>query len=326
MNRELASLAIENWNHTFGLGMSDDEADAVFRDILAPHGLPEAEREMRVLQHASLAKVADGAFTTLTASHSFLAACALSDVSEAAYGDEVQLPYPAFWVEFPDRFFGDEPKLDFGGCIVAFRGLPQDERERLTAAVSPDFTEDEQERVARYIARTQGASAIFLLSRKGMDFVSDVAPNLFDLLFKPTPQRMAPDSPQPVETSEMRAMEVARRVVVGLLHAWQYTSNFQVRERAQRPWLRPGVRQPPLHRTVVFGTPIEIQAHARAYRDAVHAAVRGEAPQAFQRLVRGHYKRQVVGIGRSGRKVIWVQPYWRGPEEAPILARAMKVG
>lgn len=28
----------------------------------------------------------------------------------------------------------------------------------------------------------------------------------------------------------------------------------------------------------------------------------------------------------AGRKVIWIEPYWRGPEEAPILARPFKVG
>lgn len=41
----------------------------------------------------------------------------------------------------------------------------------------------------------------------------------------------------------------------------------------------------------------------------------------FQSCVRGHYKRQVIGVGRSGRKVIWIEPYWRGPEGAPLLVR-----
>lgn len=50
-----------------------------------------------------------------------------------------------------------------------------------------------------------------------------------------------------------------------------------------------------------------------------------EGPPAIQRLVRGHHKRQVVGIGRSGRRVIWIEPYWRGPEDAPILTRPYKV-
>ena len=46
----------------------------------------------------------------------------------------------------------------------------------------------------------------------------------------------------------------------------------------------------------------------------------GKTPSLYNR------KRQVVGIGRTGRKVIWVEPYWRGPEEAPILTRPYHVG
>jgi hypothetical protein len=40
----------------------------------------------------------------------------------------------------------------------------------------------------------------------------------------------------------------------------------------------------------------------------------------------GHYKRQVVGTGRHGRQIIWIEPYWRGPENAPILARPWRIG
>lgn len=35
-------------------------------------------------------------------------------------------------------------------------------------------------------------------------------------------------------------------------------------------------------------------------------------------LVKGHYKRQAHGEGNAQRKVIWVQPYWRGPDPEDI--------
>jgi hypothetical protein len=37
-------------------------------------------------------------------------------------------------------------------------------------------------------------------------------------------------------------------------------------------------------------------------------------------IVRGHMKSQPYGLGRKDRKVIWVQPYWRGPEGAEAWA------
>lgn len=42
-------------------------------------------------------------------------------------------------------------------------------------------------------------------------------------------------------------------------------------------------------------------------------------------LVAGHWKRQPFGEGRKQRKWIQVEPYWRGPEDAPIAVRAHKV-
>jgi hypothetical protein len=39
-----------------------------------------------------------------------------------------------------------------------------------------------------------------------------------------------------------------------------------------------------------------------------------------QCLVAGHWKSQPHGIKSAQRKVIWVEPYWRGPDDAPIVA------
>lgn len=44
-----------------------------------------------------------------------------------------------------------------------------------------------------------------------------------------------------------------------------------------------------------------------------------------QSLVRGHWKRQPYGPQGAERKYIHVEPYWRGPEDAPIAVRAHKL-
>lgn len=46
-----------------------------------------------------------------------------------------------------------------------------------------------------------------------------------------------------------------------------------------------------------------------------------EAPS-VQTLVRGHLKRQPYGPKMSQRRVVFIEPYWRGPEDAPIAVRS----
>lgn len=58
-------------------------------------------------------------------------------------------------------------------------------------------------------------------------------------------------------------------------------------------------------------------------RDAVRDYVRGVTRNSptVQTLVRGHWRRQPFGKGGTERKNIFVEPYWRGPEDAPIALR-----
>lgn len=38
-------------------------------------------------------------------------------------------------------------------------------------------------------------------------------------------------------------------------------------------------------------------------------------------LVSGHWRNQVCGVGGLERKVIWIEPFWRGPEAAPLTEK-----
>lgn len=61
-------------------------------------------------------------------------------------------------------------------------------------------------------------------------------------------------------------------------------------------------------------------------RDAVRAACSGAAKPrggvAVRTLVRGHWKMQPHGPGRSARRFARVDAYWRGPADAPIALRS----
>jgi hypothetical protein len=51
-----------------------------------------------------------------------------------------------------------------------------------------------------------------------------------------------------------------------------------------------------------------------------HQHADGESGVQWQHrwMVRGHPRWQACGPGRSERKLIWVNPFWKGPEDAPI--------
>lgn len=48
--------------------------------------------------------------------------------------------------------------------------------------------------------------------------------------------------------------------------------------------------------------------------------VRGEADYHLRVrfIVAGHWRKQACGIGRADRRLMWIEPYWKGPEFAPI--------
>jgi hypothetical protein len=62
-------------------------------------------------------------------------------------------------------------------------------------------------------------------------------------------------------------------------------------------------------------------------RDAVRDYCRGTGTKlAMRSVVRGHWKYQPHGAGRADRKFIHIEPYWRGPDDAPIALRSHVLG
>jgi len=81
--------------------------------------------------------------------------------------------------------------------------------------------------------------------------------------------------------------------------------------------------QEPLVRTYQVGKPITLDC-----RDAVRDYLAGQKPGkklSVQVLVAGHWKNQHHGPKNTLRKIIWIEPYWRGPEDGPILTRPHKL-
>jgi hypothetical protein len=60
-------------------------------------------------------------------------------------------------------------------------------------------------------------------------------------------------------------------------------------------------------------------------RHAVSAYLGGGDRPTVQTLVRGHWKRQRFGEGAALVRWIQIEPYWRGPEDAPIAVRSHRL-
>jgi hypothetical protein len=76
----------------------------------------------------------------------------------------------------------------------------------------------------------------------------------------------------------------------------------------------------PTCRTYVLGKNIQLSTDLRP---ELRRYLSGErrSPN-VQVLVSGHYKMQPHGPRSTLRKLIWREPFWRGPEDAPIPIRS----
>ena len=114
-----------------------------------------------------------------------------------------------------------------------------------------------------------------------------------------------------------RIVTLARRLVAGLLLALQTRANF-IELRIRASLQRRTATEEPSHRVVFVGAPLKIDCRP-SIRDFIEkgSSKRKGAPPQVQTLVRGHFRRQVCGVGRLQRKVIWIEPFWRGSDAAP---------
>lgn len=126
--------------------------------------------------------------------------------------------------------------------------------------------------------------------------------------------------------AEDRVALLAGRLVVGACVLLTERANFVERAaRVASPALAREMRRighEPETRVYTLGRPVKVD-----FRPAVAAYLSGFAKTlSVQSLVGGHHKHQPYGPNGQDRKWIFVEPYWRGPEDAPILLRPHDVG
>jgi len=123
---------------------------------------------------------------------------------------------------------------------------------------------------------------------------------------------------------DYRVSILAARLVLGVCIMMTDKGNFKEKTVRIDPDLanhRRRFSREPVSRVYVIGKPVKVD-----FRMAIREYLKGTLRSlSVQSLVAGHHKSQPYGPQASLRKWIFVQPYWRGPEEGPVLVRPHEV-
>ena len=125
----------------------------------------------------------------------------------------------------------------------------------------------------------------------------------------------------PIGDQDSRTIWMISRLVLNTCLAM--SNPEEVRQVGKRPqgWERGPYRESPepLFRIFQTGHPVKVDC-----RPALDLYLQGQArkPQTVQFLVRGHWRNQACGPNLSDRRMTWISPHWKGPEDAPINQRS----
>jgi hypothetical protein len=130
-----------------------------------------------------------------------------------------------------------------------------------------------------------------------------------------------------VDDQQSRVGYLVGRLILSLCLALSDPTTTTLREQKRSKGRGSRFRTPhstPDPRNFFVGRPITVDCRP-AIRDFLSNTGKKNGSINVQTLVRGHWKHQAHGVGRALRKLIHVEPYWKGPEDAKILIRPTRV-
>jgi hypothetical protein len=121
------------------------------------------------------------------------------------------------------------------------------------------------------------------------------------------------DKPQlnPVRPHEKECIDRAARMCASLIVWWGSPKNDAVKKRLPTKSKR---RDAERARPTTWFIGKTVSTHPMLIEQSKKMGSRLGVELKQQHIVRGHFKRQVFGVGGASRRTIWVEPYWRGPD------------
>jgi len=300
------------WKETYSHG-DDDRAAKTRFDEWAYRQPPEFLDFFENLQNSlvwfAVARWSDQAFPTVTMGEKFCAALMATQIPEDMLS-EVEAPWKAFVIEVPGRMLSV-----FDGDLM--------QRTRIVRILVQKIDDAQgEDEPWRWIAFGEKGQHVWRSANA-------------DQLLKPVHfDKKKPDTKFNYEIGnrafddddlhrDERLYILISRLVLNVCLA--VADPDQVKEvgsshKRHKAAKREGRRSPLVEQRVFqVGRPINLDC-----RDAIQEYVEGERAARelkVQSLTRGYWRRQPYGPKLALRRRQWIEPYWRGPEDAPILVR-----
>jgi len=130
-----------------------------------------------------------------------------------------------------------------------------------------------------------------------------------------------------ITNSEPQFTKMAISLVIGCALALSNPEDFR-KDKQRRPTARSAKHRtggsPDLGQArFMLSAPVSIDLRDHV-REALSGKTRRGGSPTVQFLVRGHWRQQAHGPARALRKTLWIQPFWKGPEESRVLLRTYK--
>lgn len=299
--QDLADHGRDLWEFTYRHGADDMEAFSRLCEYAQAHD-PELYTYLLIPDHQitllGAARWAGCGFPRIITSHSYASALMSTSVSEESL-EFVHPPWPAFLLDIPTGLLSiDDPAT---GKLNELRWM-------LCHQVQT------QDRISwNYIAYTD---TVLCLWRHGVN--NDM------LCDEKLPSDCWHDASFIFhDDRDDRVASVLGRFIVGVCLSLSDPKNIKGDWKPGQSYEAGKKSQPPRDfLNIRLGKPISIDC-----RPSIHDYVNGNRSRiaTVKSLVRGHWKMQPHGPHSSLRKVIWREPFWRGPEGAPVLVRPTKI-
>ena len=296
------------WRHTYAKYPGDDlassrgafaylkelektEPERAYRDRLF---LGTHEGSFLIMASSSWA---DHGFPVVQMGHKYAAALMATAIPDLP----INAPWPAFYLEVPRGLLHTK---SLGGTRCDIYGILVAQHMHLTLGTAWSF-----------VAFSDGAGA------ESPDLHRYSQP-LSALLEKQLKVQEGPQYPfdLPLDTQDDRTLLMLTRLVLNTCLAMSDPRLVKgVGKQASARGASSRGSPIPTARIFKVGMPVTIDC-----REELKAFLSGAKrdPLSVQFMVRGHWRNQAHGQGMQEHRLTWIEPYWKGPEDSPILKRS----
>lgn len=302
MKSVLRMMGQEMWPNSYALAKEDIEATKAYARYLntLPNSDPRVLEQRLIMSgdrsyhHWAAARWADCAFPVVQlAGHKY--AAALMSTSASGWSD-IRPPWKAFMIDLPVNLIS----IDMNGD------------EHWITSVMVWWHDTLRGRVWSVIAYTDKHGELHSFSRTTDEL----------LVERSKDDRKEPDAFElPLDDRDARIIFLVSRLAMNVCLAMSDPDQIKQIGKHPKGWSAgPGRRsKEPIYRVFRVGKPVVIDCRP-ALQDFLRGIRKGSAPT-VQFLVRGHWRNQACGPRMTQRRPTWIEPYWKGPEDAPINVR-----